>query len=342
MGHFEYHLAAITGGARVPSRRYRIDALKPYLISKGIALKEFCPWVPGYPPRGRLRRIPWFMAAMAERLVYPALVRGFDAIILQRELISTVPTVEGLLYGPKILDVDDAIYIYRGGRAARYVARVSIGVVCGNRYLAERFSEWNGNVTVIPTGVDVHCLRPLTEGACRSKPVVGWIGTSGNLKYLELVSDGIRQALQYVPRSKLHIVSDSCDGVPDTLRPYIKFTPWRPGVEVELIPHWTVGIMPLADGEWERGKCAFKILQYMAAGIPVVASPVGMNADVLVSGHAGVPARDSKEWAEALVWLLTDRDAAARIGMAGRKHVEEKYSLEKVSTKWREVIERWL
>lgn len=339
----EFRVAAITQGKTVPSRRFRVEALVPYMADNGIYLDEFCPRTSSYPPENRYQRPWWFAAAMFERAscILPK-VTGYDAVILQRELISTLATIETFIPGRKILDVDDAIYLHRKGVAARHAAKISIGCVCGNSVIAERFSDWSENVAIIPTGVDTNKIKPQLKSPCLGKPIIGWIGTSGNLKYLERVSQGIKSALDAVPESEFQIITDNPEKIPVLLKPYARFIPWEPDIENSLVPQWTVGIMPLDDGEWERGKCAFKMLQYMAAGVAVVASPVGMNRDILQQDDIGFGARNGDEWAESLVMLLRDPDMARRLGQKGRALAERCYSLEVVSQRWRHVLTSWV
>lgn len=333
-------VAAITGGTNVPSRRFRVDALKLDLERHNVFLSEFCPKISRYPPPSKLLRPFWLAGAITERLNLCWRAQGFDSVILQRELISTLPTIESIVPGHKIFDVDDAIFLKRNGIAARHCAHVCNLVVCGNDWLAEHFSAWNDNIEVIPTGVDTRALKPLNTTTLDRPPVIGWIGTSGNLKFLYNFAKDIVNALDAVAGSSLHIVSDSIDAIPKILSPYVRFTPWRPGIEGATIPYWTVGIMPLDDDDWSRGKCAFKLLQYLAAGIPAVASPVGANQKILSSGNFGFAARTGQDWTDALVHLLTNRDYSHQAGLAGRKFVEDKYSVRSVAERWDVVLRK--
>lgn len=335
-------LVAITGGQDVPSRRFRIHALVPYLRDVGIQMTELCPRIPRHPPVARSLRGPWLLAALLERATFIGRARGHDAVVLQRELISTLPTFEHLLPGPRILDVDDAIYLRRGGHAARHAARASVGVVCGNSYLADHFSSWCDRVAIIPTGIDTEALRPQESREPGMPPVIGWIGTSANLTHLDAVAASLERVLASVPGSTLHIISDQPDAIPARLMPSVRFTRWRPGIETTELPGWTVGIMPLSDSDWTRGKCSFKLLQYLAAGIPVVASPVGMNCDVLAQADVGHLARSDDDWVDALKELLTDEERAGVMGANGRMLVEQRYGLTRIARQWREVAERWL
>ena len=329
------NVAAIAGGVNTPGRRFRIAALKPYLMENNISVKEICPKISTYPPNNRLLRFPWIVAAFLERLTFLHRAKGFEAVILQRELISTLPTLENLLPKPMILDVDDAIYLNRKGKAAVHAARSSSLIVCGNHYLAEKFSQWNSNVTVIPTGVDTRQLYPRTEKIAQDKRVLGWIGTSANYEYLKNIKPALEKTLKQNPLAKLQIISDKSPKFLKEFGLQLDFRKWYSGIENELLPRFDVGIMPLTDSEWARGKCAFKMLQYMAAGVPVVASPVGVNADLFASGSIGLAAVNNDEWAESMSSLLDSSVEARNMGLNGRKLVEQDYSLSIVSEKWK-------
>ena len=329
---------AITSGKNVPSRRFRIDVLKMYLARRNVFLTELCPAISSYPSKSWLLRPFWLIAALLERLTFIFRSRGYDVVILQREMISTLPTLEKLLPKPWVLDVDDAIYLHRNAKAAEHVARSCSLVVCGNDFLAEKFSQWNPNIVVIPTGVDTELLRPLTDRGVTDTPVIGWIGTAGNYRYLELIEPALREIFAVFPKARLQIISNQFPTFLESLGEQLDFRLWQPDIENELLPKLTVGIMPLADNEWERGKCSFKMLQYMAAGIPVVASPVGMNETLLKSADVGFSAISTEDWVDALTRLLNDENLASDLGGNGRDLVEKDFSLDSVAETWSKVL----
>jgi glycosyltransferase involved in cell wall biosynthesis len=327
---------AITGGENVPSRRFRIDVLAPFLAKQNIELTELCASISSYPPSSQLLRLPWFVGALAERFTMLHRSRGYDVVILQRELISTLPTLERLLPKPLVLDVDDAIYLHRDGRTAEYIASSCSLVVCGNHYLAEKFLQWNPNVVVIPTGVDTDQLRPIVSRDITDSPsIIGWIGTSGNFVYLESIEPALTKVLSCFPKTRFQIISNKFPAFLNHLGEQLDFRLWRPGIENELLPRFSVGIMPLADTEWARGKCAFKMLQYMAAGVPVVVSPVGINREIVDIHDVGLTAVSQSEWTEALSMFLITPNSRARAGENGRRVAESKYSLSSVADQWR-------
>jgi glycosyltransferase involved in cell wall biosynthesis len=334
---------AITGGKNVPSRRFRVAALVPELAGLNIELSEICPIVSIYPPSQSILRVPWLIGALLERATFPARSIGYDAVILQRELISTLPTFERFLPQPRILDVDDAIYLRRGGRAAKTIARSCALVICGNDHLAEHFSKWNSNVLVIPTGVDTDQLRPIRRDS-NSEPasIIGWIGTSGNYDYLEMIKPALGKVLAAIPRARLQIISNQFPEFLQSFGDQLDFKLWRPGIENELLPNLSVGIMPLRDGDWERGKCAFKMLQYMSAGVPVAVSPVGVNESIIDKSRAGYSADSINDWVDVLMGLLKGPQEAFAQGIRGREFVEKHYSLKRIAQQWSDALRQSL
>jgi glycosyltransferase involved in cell wall biosynthesis len=147
---------------------------------------------------------------------------------------------------------------------------------------------------------------------------MGWTGTSGNYPYLEAIQPALETLLREVPGAALVVVADRPPSLPRLAGRDVRFVPWSPAHEVEALAAMDVGLMPLADDEWTRGKCSFKMLQYMAAGIASVVSPVGMNRDVLAIGESGLAASTRDDWIEALRTLAADPDRRARMGAAGR------------------------
>ena len=335
-------IAAITGGRHVPSRRFRIKAIVPHVRKLGIQLDELCPVVSSYPPSRRILRPAWFAAALTERLTFALRSRGYDAVILQRELISTLATVESLLPGPRIFDVDDAIFLYRGGKAAKRISESSALVVCGNEYLADNFSRWNRNVAIIPTGVDTDRLRPRTGDGERGPLTIGWIGTVSNFPYLEQIKPALATVLKTHRTASFRIVSSEKPGFLTELGDQLEFVRWRPGIEETEIPGFSIGIMPLEDSAWTRGKCAFKMLQYMAAGIPVVASSVGMNNKLLAQADIGIGVSSVDGWADALNQVMSDAGLRQRCGENGRRVAVSGYSLTRIAAMWKQQIDRVL
>lgn len=326
-------VAALTGGKYEPSARFRVRQLIPVLAQHGVEMHEFIPSISKYPPESKLLRPFWGTSALSARLPAVLATHCYDVVFLQRELISTFLTLEPLTKRPRVLDVDDAIFLHRGGKFAKRLAQLSDLIVCGNYFLKEYFSSLNTNTIVIPTAIDTLRYTPGTRTiGSQDKPVIGWIGTSGNLKYLYLIEEALQRVVRTFPNVTLRVVADKEPEFRGILKKRLEFVQWSPEEEVANLQTMTVGIMPLAETEWEKGKCSFKMLQYMACGVPVVVSPVGMNAQVLSLGDVGLSAKSQDEWVDALLKLLSlDEDERKRMGMIGRRIVERYFSIEVIA-----------
>lgn len=323
---------ALTQGIAVPSARFRVRQLVPHLAEHGVTLDERPARFGAYPPRSRAARPLWLAATLAERLSAVVESRGADVVLLQRELVSTLASLEPLAGHPRVLDVDDAIWLHRGGAAARALARGCDAVVCGNAFLAEWFSRHNARVSVVPTGVDTTRFAPRARArADDPAPVLGWSGTAAGFPHLYAIEGALARVLARHPRATLRVLADRAPAFAALPAERVTFVRWSPEAELAALQSMTVGLMPLPDDDWARGKCSYKMLLYMACGLPVVVSPVGMNAEVLALGDVGHGARDDAEWVDALDALLADPAAAARLGAAGRRVVERHFALPDVA-----------
>jgi glycosyltransferase involved in cell wall biosynthesis len=331
-------VAALTGGKNVASARFRVRQLIPVLSSLGVEVHEFVPPISKYPPRWKWLRPFWGIGALVVRL--PAVCKShfYDIVLFQRELISTFVTLEPLAGRPRVLDVDDAIFIYRSGKMAARLAGLSNLVICGNNFLAERFSNWNTHTIVIPTPVDIHRFKPLCRGTTK-RTVIGWIGSSSNFKYLYHIEGVLEEIVVKFPNVYIRVIADRKPKFKGRLGDKLEWIPWSPETEVSALQDISVGIMPLQNGEWERGKCSYKMLQYMACGIPVVVSPVGMNKEVLSLGNFGLSATTQQEWKDALIKLLEmDPLEREKLGSTGRLIVEEHFSIEVIAPRFAEAF----
>lgn len=325
-------VAAFTGDRKEPSARFRVRQFLPCLERHGVSMTDLPSKLSKYPPEARWVRPLWGSAKLAE--LVPKVIRSysFDAVLLQREMVSTFVTLEALTKKPRILDVDDAIFLYRGGGFARRLAQLSDRVICGNAQVASWFATWNRNITVIPTAVDAERYVPVpVHRDDWNRKTIGWIGTSGNLKYLYSIENALAKVMQASPDARLIIVSDKAPQFQRIDPARIQFVRWEEEKEIVSIQSMDVGIMPLDDTLWARGKCSFKMLQYMACGLPVVVSPVGMNAEVLAMGNVGIGASTESQWIDALVALLESEDMRSEMGTAGRKVVEAKFSIDVIT-----------
>jgi glycosyltransferase involved in cell wall biosynthesis len=260
---------------------------------------------------------------------------AYDTVCIHRAFLSPLEH-RWLLRAAKdyVFDFDDAVMFrdssqrhfeswQRRVRFRRMVAGART-VIAGNGYLADCASRYSERVIVIPTAID---LTPYPERrmALSGAPVIGWIGTRINLMYLRAVLPALTRVAHKRPDVTLKIVSDGFLDVPGV---QVVNKRWSMEDEVDDVMSFQVGIMPLPDDPWTRGKCAVKLLQYFAAGVPVVCSPVGANLDVVEHGRNGYFAADEDEWVARLEELLADGEQRRQLGAAGRETVQRRYSIE--------------
>ena len=319
-------VGAYTGGSKMPGGRFRVAAYVPHMEAFDIAITEFPSWVGTYPPRATWRRPAWFGARLAESFAGIVRSRRHDLVLFQRELLATLVTAEPLYGRPRVLDVDYAIWLHPRGAFALRLARHCDALICGNDYLADYFSEARRPTFVLPTGVDTERFIPNAPVAT-GPPTIGWSGSSSNLRYLETLDPVFAVLTERYPEMRIRVVCDRAPNFKRVPARSVEFLPWSPSIEVSALQDLNVGLMPLEDSAWARGKCAFKMLTYMACGVPVVVSPVGVNAEILRQGKVGFGARTDAEWVESIEALLNDRDMGMRMGRAGRSLVESSYSI---------------
>jgi glycosyltransferase involved in cell wall biosynthesis len=334
-------------GHHVPASRVRGFAIARALEAAGVScdLRPCHPSVYGdtmLPHPWRRFRPVFYPAALAVRLGQLRGLRPDDVVVFQRPMFEwPFAWLERIVARghPTVFDFDDAIYLNRFGRQklARLVSVVD-HVIAGNRILAEAAAAPH-KTTIIPTAIDTERFRSQPPRRTRgSEVVVGWTGTHGNYRQLAVAKEGIARALARTGARMLIIADRPPPPSLELLRP--TFVPWRPESEVEDLGRVDVGLMPLPDAGYALGKCAFKLLQYMALGRPGVASPVGANVDVITDGVDGFLASDDRAWEETLVRLIEDPDLRTQCGQAARTRVETAYSIRAVLPRYLEIIRR--
>lgn len=261
---------------------------------------------------------------MAESLARTLRSSHYDLRFLQRNLTATLCTWELLLRKPFVFDVDDAIFLGPRGASADRIARSAALTICGNNFLAEHFSR-HGRVAVLPTAVDTLRFVPRAV-TLPAKQVIGWSGSSSGLKYLYGIEPAILTLLLKHPDAILKVVSDKPPVFKTLPLERVVYERWSPEREVAVLQEFAVGIMPLEDDLWARGKCSFKMLTYMAVGLPVVVSPVGMNVEILAQGSCGFAAKTNDDWVDAISNLLNEPALADQMGRTGRQIIETRYA----------------
>jgi len=324
-------VTALTSGKYFPSSRFRVRQYIEPLRALGIDVAEHYPLLNKYHtkrvwPLGLLARLPGLLAARTGAITW-----------FERELAPGKYTLESYSGTRRLLDVDDAIWL-NGPNFSERLALLCDGVVAGNEFIAEYYRQLGARVWTIPTSLDTTQWRPARSGTT-DHWTIGWTGTSSNLKFLYAIEEALADFLAAHHDARVLVVCDR--------RPQFKllpperwrFVPWTPAGEVRLVQAMDVGLMPLPNSEWTRGKCALKMLMYLACGIPAVVSPVGVSEEILRLGEVGLSARDANDWFVNLDRVYADRELAAQLGAAGRKLVEERFSVQANVPRLAQVIE---
>lgn len=332
------------GGA---SARFRVYQYLPTLEAGGFRVTVSPFFAPEffqilYQGGKYFRKASLFLRQILKRGRLLVRLRDYDLFFVHREVLPVgPPIIESVLSRIEgralVYDFDDAIYLPNVSDANRFVRllkwsrkvpqiiRSSDSVVAGNHYLAKYARTYNSRVTVIPTCVDTTKFVPKQRGNSNGgPPVVGWIGSPTTASYLL----GLRDVLRQVAGSHPLVLRVSGAGreveFPGVVAANV---PWSLKQEVFLFNTCDIGIYPLWDDVWARGKCGLKAIQFMACGVPVVAAAVGVNREIIEDGVNGFLAATEAEWVEKLGWLLSDPRLREKLGQAGRRTVEERYSL---------------
>jgi glycosyltransferase involved in cell wall biosynthesis len=286
----------------------------------------------------------------ARRIADVRRAERWDVVLLFREAFPLgPPLIETLLEKrvPVVYDFDDAIFIgdtspanqivkhwKQPSKVGRIVEAATMTTV-GNAWLANYAHRYSPNVTLLPTTIDI------AEYAFRPRPVsdrltVGWSGSRTTSAHLRTIDGGLRRMLSELPVD-LVVIGDPDYRLPRA--PNVTVLPWRASTELQDLDRIDVGLMPLPDNDWSRGKCGLKALQYMAVGAVAVVSPVGVNPDIIEHDGNGLIADSDDEWVEAVGSLVDDHRCRQRLAAAGRTTVEDEYSGQAWAPRFLEVLE---
>jgi len=299
------------------------------------------------------QRIAPYLDALRERGIEPEVKVLATAARARRRQLRRGRTVDGVLLhrksltwwearalgpaegrGPLLYDFDDAVMVQarrpervHGGRARRFARTVipAVLVLAGSPVLAERARQAGARrVEIVPTGLDTARYPPKEAYDTADGPRLVWIGSRSTLKQLARLVPALEAVGREVPGARLRVIADGpleVDGLA------VENVPWSRQAEGRLLAECDVGIAPLPETPYTRGKCGFKVLQYMAAGLPVVASPVGVQMDYVRPEETGLHACGEAEWVEAIRRLAGDAALRQRMGRAGRARVESEFDV---------------
>jgi len=314
----------------------------PALAAEGIDV-DFAPFEDTrlhdvlYRPGHVVQKMSAVAAAFSRRRHMLQRLRAFDVVYLFREAALLGPAFFERLIArsgvPMLFDFDDAVFEPYKSPSNGYLSllkfpgktattcRRSSHVLAGNEYLAAYARRFNEHVTVVPTTIDTDRYRPASQSSGGRPLVIGWSGSHSTLMHLRTL-DKVLQRVAGRRQFRLRVIgaSHSIEGVA------IDALPWRACTEIDDLRAIDIGIMPLPDDRWSRGKCGLKALQYMALGVPTVCSPVGVNPSIIQHDVNGLLASTDDEWIASLERLLDDEALRQRLGREGRATVERRYS----------------
>lgn len=335
------------------SSRQRLYQFLPYLESRGVVV-EVSPFLDdGYLVKryaGDAVALRAVAAAYLRRLRALLKAGSYDLVWIEKEALPWLPGgLERVLAGgsvPLLIDYDDAVFHQYdqhrrmpvrkllGGKIDTLMRRADLVTAC-NEYIADRARAAGARTVVrLPTVVDPGRYRQ--AGFDNERFTIGWIGTPGTQFYLDDIWTIVATVCRELD-AELHVIGGRERAGGGSFATYPE---WSESSEGELLARLDVGIMPLRDGCWEKGKCGYKLIQYMAAGLPVVASAVGANRDIVENGRDGLLVTDNSEWSASLAMLAGDRELRRKMGERGRQKVERSYSLGSVVPRLLELMEK--
>jgi glycosyltransferase involved in cell wall biosynthesis len=339
--------------ALAAATRYRLSQLREPLVSHGIQL-DIRPFLSDDEmthlyDRGVARKAAGVSRGLGRRVRDLYDWRRFDVVLVQREaMLIGPPIVEWLLTSiasrPLVLDIDDPVWLPEQSQVPSALSRLrrwpgktdwllshAALVTCGSGALATYVVSLGLRARLVPNGIDVALLHPaMQRERTGGLPTVGWIGTHTTYPYLESVFPALEAAGRRFPFRLLIVgsgrTSASVAGVPTEVRPFALER------ETEDFATLDVGLYPLADDQWARGKSGLKALQYLAVGVPYIASPVGVVAEIGIPGTTHLEATTNEQWENALTCLLRDPELRATMGASGRRYAESNYTVEQSAT----------
>lgn len=341
-----------------PSNRFRVEQYLPYLKERGISysLRPF--WESRaykilYENGYYLNKFYYFLKGTIKRVKDLFNLSEYDLIFVHREAYPIGTAIFEKIASrkkPIVYDFDDSIFLpnassankiiywLKNHRKTSQILKMSNVAIVGNNFLNKYAIKYKNNVLVMPTAIDTDKYFPLQERRHKNKVVIGWVGTYSTNQYLKILK---RVFLKLIEKYKNSIEIRLVGCRNNFLKiPGIIYSNWSLSNEVEDLQDLDIGVMPVWDDDWTRGKCAFKIIQYMATGAAVVASPVGMNGEIIIDGENGFLATDEDDWFRKLCLLIDNPEKRRAFAINGRQTIEGKYSLMAMAPKFVGVLER--
>lgn len=338
------------------SNRYRVEQYLKFLSGERIAYdirpfvsKEFYRIL--YTKKRNSKKIIYFLNSFFKRIIDIFNLYKYDVVFIHREMCPFGPPIfEWLIHilrKPIIFDFDDAIFLKNFNPAnslfqflkfpskVKKIIRMSSAVIVSNRFLEEFARKFNNSIYIIPTPIDTEKFNVTQKNS--KELIIGWIGSPTTVPYLRIIFNVIQKLSQ-----KYDFILKIVGAEEQTFIPGVKIEnyEWKLEREIQDFQSINIGVYPLSDTLWAKGKAAFKAIQYMAVGTPVVASRVGMTKELIKDGINGFLAGSEEEWISKVSKLIEDVALRENMGLAGRKTVEEKYSVKVNAPKFLAILRK--
>lgn len=339
-----------------PSQRFRFEQYLSFFEAEGYSI-EFYPFLSDKTWKALYKEGSFFAKAFGmlgsfwRRFLLMFKLRSADVIFIHREASMIGPpmfewVIAKVLRKKFVYDFDDAIWLpnYSDSNArfqrlkaygkVRKIMKWAHEISAGNQHLMDYAKQYNENVRIIPTTIDLKNVHTLSTNQAVEKPIIGWTGTHTTMNYLDEIVPVLAE-LEKTHDFTFRVISNQA---PDFELKSLEFVKWNKETEIEDLAKINIGIMPLTDTIWAKGKCGFKGLQYMALEIPSVVSPVGVNTSIVSHGKSGFLCSTPEEWKENLTELLENESLRTTIGKAGHMTVLEDYSVEANQIKYKNIL----
>jgi|SRR5579859_161318 len=330
------------------SSRYRIWQYVPLLQRAGHKVEVQPLLGDGYLEelyRNGRRGVSWLISGYTKRLRAIRNAPSFEVVVCEQEILPLLPaTVDLFLLACNdrlVIDYDDAAYFkYQGWPVLRRKIPRLMGaakaVVVGNSHLARYASQFASNIFVVPSVVNLALYQDCSRERVAANVRIVWIGTPLTASLVAPLLSLMAKLQEKHADVSFRFIGAGEDFPVNGLRAEV--FEWSEKTEAELLAQCHIGIMPLPDNEFTRAKCGLKLIQYMASGLPVVASPVGANREIVTDNENGFLVKTEQEWFEKLSLLIEHPELRAQMGQAGRARVAERYTLERGFSKWLEIL----
>jgi len=315
-----------------PSTRFRLFQFLDRFEKAGVDLNVQILFDDGYfrflrdPSSGIKKRLQksFYVASRFKLRMHESRHDHSNLAIIEQQLFPYMPFPIEKRFLPKnyLVEFDDAIYLTHPKKLPKVIRNAS-GVIAGNRTLADYSKQFNQNVHIVPTVLDSENFRP-REKTKREKLIIGWSGIEYNFKYIRTLGQIFDRLAKKYP---VEIVILAASPPRDFDFPFT-FEKWNEKTEVDQIGQFDIAVMPLEMDEWCKGKCGLKLLQYMSLEIPSIATPIGVNSEIVKEGENGFTAITQDQWEQSLTKLIEDPSLRMKLGKAARQTVIDDYSLE--------------